>query len=112
MKTVFKLKHEYLHPACKTYHGVYSCGRTYVGETVRNVDSRWNKHNMPSEKLNPSKHLNSNITHHFSWSVICNAPVKKFTCKILEANFISLLKPTFTDQIEPDLFHLFKNEIM
>ena len=112
MKTLFKLKHEYLHPACKIYHGVYSCGKTYVGETVRNVDSRWNKHNMQSEKLNPSKHLNSNITHHFSWSVICNAPVKKFTCKILEANFISLLKPTFTDQIEPDLFHLFKNEIM
>ena len=44
MKTLFKLKHEYLHPACKIYHGVYSCGKTYVGETVRNVDSRWNKH--------------------------------------------------------------------
>ena len=80
-KALFKLKYKCLHPACKIYHGVSSCIETYVGETVRNMETRWNEHNMPSEKSNPSKHLNSNITHHFSWSVICNAPVRKFTRK-------------------------------
>ena len=65
---------------------------------------------MPSEKSNPSEHLSSNITHH-SWSVICNAPVKKFTSKILEAYFIMLLNPTLNDQIEQDLIHLFQNGI-
>ena len=66
---------------------------------------------MPSEKSNLSKHLNSNITHHFSCAVICNAPVKKFTCKILEVYFIALLKLTRNDQSESDLLHLFKIEL-
>ena len=65
-KTFFTLKNKCLQPACKIYHGVRSCGKTYVEETIGNVDTNWNKHNMPSEKLNPSKHLNSKMKHHFS----------------------------------------------
>ena len=105
-KTRFKLKDKCVHPACKIYHGVCSCRETYIGETIRNVETRWNEHNMPSEKWNPWKHLNSNITHHSSWSVICNPPVKKLTLNILEAYFIVLLKPTVNDQIGSDLLHL------
>ena len=81
-KTLFKIKGKCLHPACKIYHGVSSCR-----ETIRNVETRWNEHNIPSKKSNPSKHLNRNITHHFSWSVVCNAPVKKLTRKVLEAYY-------------------------
>ena len=99
-KTLFKLKYKRLHPACKIYHAVCNCGKTYIRETVTNVRTRWNKHNIPSEKLNPSKHLKSKITHHFIWSVICNASVQKFTHKILEACFIALLKQTLNDHIE------------
>ena len=110
-KTLFKMKDKCLHPACKIYHSVCSCRETYIGETTRNVETRLNKHNMPSEKLNPSNHLNSNITHLFSWSVICNTPVKKLIRKILETYFIALLKPTLNDQVESDLLHLFKNGI-
>ena len=84
----------------------------YIGQATRNVETRWNKHNMPSEKSNLSKHLNTNITHHFSWSVICSAPVKRLTRKILEAYFIALLKLTLNDQIESYFLHLFKTEIM
>ena len=109
-KTLFKLKDKCLHPACKICQGVCSCIETYIWETARNVETRWNKHNMPSEKSNLLKHLNSNITHHFSWSVICNAPFKKFISKMLEAYFITLLKPTLNDQIESDLLDLFKSE--
>ena len=50
VKTLFKTKNKCLHPACKMYHGVRSCRETYIGETVRNVETKWNKHNMPSEK--------------------------------------------------------------
>ena len=25
----------------------------YIGETIRNVKTRWNKHNTPSDKSNP-----------------------------------------------------------
>ena len=91
------MKDKCVHPAGKIYHGVCSCGETYIGETIKNVETKWNEHNMLSKKSNRSKNLNSNITHHFSWSVICNAPVKKLTCKILEAYFIALLKPTLND---------------
>ena len=110
-KTLFKLKDKCLHPANKIYYGICSCGETYVGETIRNVETRWNEHNSPSEKSNPSKHLVRNITHSFNWKIICNAPVKKLARKILEAYFIALLKPSLNDQIESDLLHLFKNGI-
>ena len=53
-----------------------------------------NSHNMLSEKSNSSKYLNNNITHNFNWSDICNAPITKLTGKILEVDFIALLKPT------------------
>ena len=100
-----------VHPACRIYHGVCSCGETYIRETIRNKETRWSERNIPSEKSNPSKHLNSDITHHFCWPVICNAPFKKLTRKILETYSITLLKPFLNDQIESDLLYLFKNAI-
>ena len=78
---------------------------------MRNVENRLNKYNTLSEKSDLSKHLNNNIAHHFNWSVICNAPIKKFTRKILEAYFIAPLKATLNDQIEYDSLHFFKNGI-
>ena len=72
-------KHLDLNTYYLIYHNVCSCGGTYIGETVGNMETIWCKqNNLPSEKSNPN-HLNSNITHHFSWSVICKAPLKKFT---------------------------------
>ena len=35
-KTLFKV----LHQACKIYKGVCSCGESYIGETIRNVEVR------------------------------------------------------------------------
>ena len=81
---------------------------TYMGETVRNVETIWKEYNMSSEKSNPSKRFKINIAHHFSWSVICKAAVKKFRQKILGAYFIA---PTRNDKIESDLLHPFKNGI-
>ena len=73
MKTLFKLKDPCIHPACKIYKGVCICGETYIGETIRNVETRWKEHNTPSDKSNPSKHINSHLDHIFTWSIICNA---------------------------------------
>ena len=39
-KTLFKLKDECVHPTYKIYHGVFSCGETYIGETIRLVETR------------------------------------------------------------------------
>ena len=40
MKTLFKHKDPCIHPACKIYKGVCTCGEIYIGETVRNVEIR------------------------------------------------------------------------
>ena len=51
------------------YEGTYICGEKYIGETKRNMEIRWMKHNTPSDK-NPMKHLRDNIDHNFIWKII------------------------------------------
>ena len=51
VKSFFALKDKNLHPSCKTYHGLCSCGEDYVGETKRNVSVHYDEHNKPSNKL-------------------------------------------------------------
>ena len=41
-----------LHPSCKIYKGECTCGETYVGETVRNVEVRWAEHNNSNKNQN------------------------------------------------------------
>ena len=36
------------------YEGICSCGELYVGETIRNVETRWSEYNAPRDKSNPS----------------------------------------------------------
>ena len=89
VKTLFHIKDKCQHLSCKIYQGICSCGETYVGETVRNVEVRWNEHNNPNnKKSNASKHLKSNIEHVFTWAVISNAPKNKFKRKVIEAYII------------------------
>lgn len=78
---------------------------------MANWETRWNEHNMPSGKWNPSQHLNNSITNHFNWSVTCTAAVN-VTHKILEASIIMLLKLTLNDQIESDLLQVIKNGVV
>ena len=94
IRTLFQLKDKSLHPACKIYEG--KC-------------TRWMEHNTLSNKSNPAKHLRNNIGHSFTWKVICNAPNRKLTCKILEAYFVATMKRSLNDKIDSDLIHLFRN---
>ena len=41
VKQLFKLKGRNLHPSCVIYKSVCSCQESYIGETVRNVEIRW-----------------------------------------------------------------------
>ena len=93
MKTLFNLQDPCIHPACKIHKGVCTCEETYIGETISNVETRWKEHNIPSDKSNPSKHINSHIDHIFTWSIICNAPTNIFKWKIIETYFIVKMKP-------------------
>ena len=52
-ETVFRVKDKSLHQARKIYKDVCSCGESYIGETIRNVEAREDEHNNPMKKLNP-----------------------------------------------------------
>ena len=54
-----------LHSSCKIYKGICNCGETYIGETIRNVEERWSKHNSTDNKSVPAKHLADNKEHPF-----------------------------------------------
>ena len=45
-KSYFKSKDKCLHQAYKIYLGACSCGETYIGETITNVETRWNEHHL------------------------------------------------------------------
>ena len=53
---------------------VCSCRKIYIGETIRTVEARWDEHNNPMNKSNPSKHIKDNLDHVLNWSVLTNAP--------------------------------------
>ena len=56
------------------YEGDCSCGSHYIGETKRNTNVRWNRHNNSTKSSEPWKHLRSSINHYITWTAISNAP--------------------------------------
>ena len=112
MKTLFKIKYENLYPACKICYGECEhCGDNYIGETVRNVVTRWSEHNNPDHKSEPAKHIKKNIDHVFNCKMLCPAHSQKDLRKTLETIFIALYKPLLNDQKPFDILMLFRNGI-
>ena len=74
IRSLFPLKDKIHYKSCVIYKGDCSCGSRDIGETKRNAKVRWNEHNNPTKRSEPSKHLQSNINHCFTWVVILNAP--------------------------------------
>ena len=46
VKQLFKLKSRDPYPSCVIYEGVCSCQESYIGETVRNIEIRWQEHEI------------------------------------------------------------------
>ena len=90
VKTLFRVKDKFLHQACKICKDVCSWGESYIGETIRNVEVRWDEHNNPTKKWNPLKQNKGNLDHAFNWPVLANAPKNMFQRKVLEAHYIVL----------------------
>ena len=111
VKQLFKLKSRNPHPACQIYSGKCSCGETYIGETVRNVETRWSEHNKLTGNSEPSKHLQANPNHKFTWEVLMNAPLNNKKRKNLEASQIALKQPSLNNKLETKLLQLFRNGV-
>ena len=97
--------------SCVIYEGKCSCGRRYIGETTRNSDIRWSEHVSTTGKSEPAKHLADNKSNMFTWKVLASAPLNFHKRKILEAFFITKLKPDLNDQIEHHALSLFRHGV-
>ena len=51
VKQLFKLKSRNPHPSCVIYERVCSCQKSCIGETVRNVEIRWQEHERYTERF-------------------------------------------------------------
>ena len=107
----FLLKDRNLHPSCKIYKGICSCGETYIGETIRNVEERWSEHNSADNKSEPAKHLANNKEHSFLCSILLAAPKDGRTRKNLKAFFIAKLKPSLNRHEDSNMLTLFRNGV-
>ena len=58
IKQLLKLKSRNAHPSCVIYEGVCSCEASYIGETGRNVEIRWQEHEDIQKDSELAKHLN------------------------------------------------------
>ena len=110
--SLFPLKDRVEHKSCVIYEGTCSCGDKYVGETNRIAEICCKEHSTPStDGSDPSKHLNSNITHSFSWKILPSAPRKVLRRRILESFYIAKFKPKINVQATPRQLFLFRNGI-
>ena len=71
----FPLKKKNPYPSCKIYEGVCSCKENYIGETKRNVITRWNEHENSNKVSELAKNLFQNLDHVFQWNVLMSAPM-------------------------------------
>ena len=57
----------------------------HIRETKRHEEVRCTEHNSPTKNPEPSKQLQNNINHCFTWPVTSDAPKNAKTRKNLEA---------------------------
>ena len=110
-KSLFPLKDRNFYPSCKIYKDISSCGETYVGKTIRNVDERWSKHNSADNKSELIKHLSDHEELFFLWSILLAAPKDGRTGKNAEAFFFAKSKPSLNRQDNFNMLTLFRNSV-
>ena len=108
IKSLFSLKDRNVHPSCEIYQGTCVYGLSYIGETKRNVETRWSEHRNYKHKSEISQHLVTHDDHEFNFKVLSSAPSNTLLRKILEAFYIARLKPTLNDQLQSQTLKLFQ----
>ena len=111
IKLLFKIKDNVKHLSCVVFHGIWSCGKNCIGETIRNVVTRIDGHKQPNGKSEPSKHLKNNPGHQFNWMILSRAPSHHLKRKILEAYFIKQLNLPLNDQLDSEILTLFRHDV-
>ena len=97
VQSLFPLKDKVNHYSCVIYWGDCSCDQYYIGETVRNVEIRWNEHEDKISKSEPAKNLKENSNHKFRWTIISKVPENFRKRRVLEAYFIKAICHTLNE---------------
>ena len=92
VKSLFPIKENVAHRSSVIYERQCSCKLSYIGQTKRNSEVRWKKHENLAGKSEPAKHLIENASHKFTWKVLLAAPSHFRRRKIREVFFITLRK--------------------
>ena len=111
VKQLFKLKSRNPHQSCVIYEGACSCQESYIGETVRNVEIRWQEHEDTQKDSEPAKHLKNNPTHSFTWKVLLPASSIRRIRQNMEASIIALKRPSLNERVESKKLLLFRNGV-
>ena len=69
VKPYFLWKDPNLHPSCKIYEAICSCGETCTGETICNVEECCSEHNSADNKSEQANHFPGSEKHSFLWSI-------------------------------------------
>ena len=110
-KSLFQLKDRNPYPACQIYKGTCVCGKSYIGETIRNVQTRWKEHEDARKDSEPAKHLLEFSDHKFTWKTLLPASKNYRQRRNLEAILIAINGPELNNQLNTQKLNLFRNGI-
>ena len=105
------MKSKNRHPSSVICEGVCSCQESYIGETVRNVEIRWQEHDDTQKDSELAKHLKNDPTHSFTWKVLLPAPSVRHIRQNMEASMISLKRPSLNEGVESKKLLLFRSGV-
>ena len=91
------------------YKGVCSCQESYIGETGRTVETRWQEHEDTQKDSELAKHLKNNPTHPFTWKILLPASSVRQSRQNMEASIITLKRLSLNEQVESKKLSLFQN---
>ena len=120
VKHLLRLKSRNPHPSCMIYEGVWSYHKSYIGETVRNVEIRWQEHEDTQKYSEPAKILKNNPTHSFTWKVLLPASLIKSMRQNMKTSIVALKRPSLNPfmteaviiETSPLICHYFKVPLM
>ena len=107
---MFQLKSKNPHP-CVIYESICSCQESYIGETVRNVEIRWQEHEDIQKDSGPAKHLKNNPTHSFTLKVLLPGSSIWRIRQNMKASIIALKRPSLNERVESKKLLLFWNGV-
>ena len=87
------------------------CQESYIGETVRNVEIRWQEHEDTQKYSELEKLLKNNPTHSFTWKVLLPASSIRRIRQNMEASIIALKRPSLNERVESKKLLLFRNGV-